>query len=254
MRRRSVLKVIGAGLLLGCPLCAGKAFAAGQGGAHWSYQGPGGPEHWGGIDKEFAACSAGSQQSPVDLRDSVPAGLEEIQTFWRPVPLDILNNGHTVQVNAAGGGMMVLEDRKFDLLQFHFHHPSEHTLYGEKFPMEVHFVHKSANGDLGVLGVFMTEGDENETINTIWRNVAVQGGSRKTADFISPVTLLPQDRAYFRYAGSLTTPPCSEVVSWAVMAQPITVSRRQIDAFANLYPMNARPVQSLNRRFILGSF
>jgi carbonic anhydrase len=254
MRRRSVLKMIGSGVLAACPLCAGTALAAGKDGAHWSYEGAGGPEHWGELNKEFAACSMGRQQSPIDLRNSTPAGLEEVQTFWRPVQLDVLNNGHTIQVNTAGGGMMILDGRRFDLLQFHFHHPSEHTLYGENFPMEVHFVHKSADGDLGVLGVFMAEGEENATVNTVWRNVAVQGGSRKTEDIISPATLLPEDRAYFRYAGSLTTPPCSEVVSWAVMAQPITVSRRQIDAFANLFPLNARPVQELHRRFILGSF
>jgi carbonic anhydrase len=254
MRRRSVLKMLGAGALAACPLCAGNALAAGKGGVHWDYEGTAGPSHWGDLDHGFAACSTGNQQSPVDLRDSTPAGLEEVQTFWRPVQLDILNNGHTIQVNTKGGGFMVLDGRRFDLLQFHFHHPSEHTLYGENFPMEVHFVHKSADGDLGVLGVFMAEGEENSAINTIWRNVAIKGGSRKGGEFITPDALLPDDRAYFRYAGSLTTPPCSEVVNWAVMAQPITVSRRQIDAFANLYPMNARPVQSLNRRFILGSF
>ena len=254
MRRRAVLKILGAGALAACPLCAGQAVAAGKGGAQWSYKGAKGPEHWGDLDRAFLACSAGSQQSPVDLRDSTPSGLEEVQTFWRPFQLDILNNGHTIQVNTGGGGFMVLDGRRFDLLQFHFHHPSEHTLYGENFPMEVHFVHKSADGDLGVLGVFMAEGEENPTINKIWHNVEVGGGSKRIEEFIEPDTLLPVDRAYFRYAGSLTTPPCSEVVNWAVMAQPITVSRRQIDAFGNLYPMNARPVQGLNRRFILGSF
>ena len=228
--------------------------AAGKGGARWAYEGAEGPEHWGDLDRGFAACSSGRQQSPVDLRDSTPADLEQVRTFWRPVKLDILNNGHTIQVNTGGGGFMVLDGRKFNLLQFHFHHPSEHTLYGENFPMEVHFVHKSAQGDLGVLGVFMAEGEESPTINTIWRNVAVKGGSRRGEDVIEPDRLLPRERAYFRYAGSLTTPPCSEVVNWAVMAQPITVSRRQIDAFANLYRNNARPIQGLNRRFILGSF
>jgi carbonic anhydrase len=254
MRRRAILKLLGAGALAACPLCATGALAAGKGGARWSYHGDGGPEHWGDLDPGFAACSTGNQQSPVDLRDSTPAGLEEVQIFWRPVQLDVLNNGHTIQVNTAGGGFMVLDGRKFELLQFHFHHPSEHTLYGENFPMEVHFVHKSADGDLGVLGVFMAEGEEHPTINTIWRNVAVRGGSQRSEEFITPDMLLPDDRAYFRYAGSLTTPPCSEVVNWAVMAQSITVSRRQIEAFGNLYPMNARPLQALNRRFILGSF
>jgi carbonic anhydrase len=254
MHRRSVLKILGASALAACPLCASGALAAGKDGAHWTHEGPLGAKHWGDLDRSFAACSTGRQQSPIDLRESTPAGLEEVQTHWRPVPLDILNNGHTVQVNTGSAGFMVLDGRRFDLLQFHFHHPSEHTLYGESFPMEAHFVHKSADGDLGVLGVFMTKGDENATINKIWRNVAIEGGSRKLEDFIDPATLLPDDRAYFRYAGSLTTPPCSEVVSWAVMAQPITVSPRQIEAFANLYPMNARPIQKLNRRFILGSF
>lgn len=252
MHRRSLLGMLGAAAI--CPLCGTGALAAERGGVHWSYEGGNGPENWGRLDHGFGACSAGKQQSPVDLRTSVAAELDQIETFWRPTRLDILNNGHTVQVNPEPGSFMVLDGRRFDLLQFHFHHPSEHTLYGERFPMEVHFVHKAPEGDLGVLGVFIAEGEEQATITHIWRNVAVEGGSRRVEEFIDPATLLPADRAYFRYAGSLTTPPCSEVVSWAVMAQPIHASRRQIDAFANLYPMNARPVQDLHRRFILGAF
>ena len=248
MQRRSLLKMLGSGALLTCPLC--QAHAAEK----WEYEGSRGPEHWGDLDSSYAACSAGNQQSPVDLRGGVPAHLDEVKTFWSPFKLDILNNGHTVQVNAQSGSFMVLDGRRFDLLQFHFHHPSEHTLFGESYPMELHFVHKMTDGGLGVLGVFMAEGRESETINTIWQNVPVGGGNHKVNTFVEPDTLLPDDRTYFRYAGSLTTPPCSEVVNWVVMAHPITVSRRQIDAFANLYPMNARPLQKLHRRFILGSF
>ena len=254
MQRRSVLKMLGASALLSCPFCAATAQAAGKKSAHWSYGGEDGPKHWGDLDHAFAACSTGQQQSPVDLRGSTSAEIDDVKTFWQPQKLDILNNGHTIQVNTQAGSFMVLDGRRFDLLQFHFHHPSEHKVHGQQFPMEVHFVHKSAEGDLGVLGVFLAEGEENPTISTIWNNVAVRGGSRRGETFIEPNSLLPQERSYFRYAGSLTTPPCSEVVNWAVMSQPITVSRRQIDAFANLYPMNARPVQSLNRRFILGAF
>lgn len=120
--------------------------------------------------------------------------------------------------------------------------------------MKVHFVHKSAEDDLDVLRVFLAEGEENPAISTIWNNVAVRGGSRRDETFIEPNSLPPEERSYFRYAGSLNTPSCSEVVNWAVMSQPITVLRRQTDAFANLYPMNARPVQSLNRRFIRRAF
>jgi carbonic anhydrase len=254
MQRRAMLKMLGASALAGCPFCAASAGAAEKGGSKWSYEGANGPETWGQNNPAFAACATGAQQSPVDLRNSVAAGLEEIEIFWRPLRLDILNNGHTIQVNAQPGGFMVLEGTRYDLLQFHFHHPSEHTVYGEQYPMEVHFVHKAADGKLGVLGAFIAEGAENATINTIWKNVAVAGGSSRVNQFIEPDTLLPDDRSYFRYAGSLTTPPCSEVVDWAVLTQPITASPGQIEAFANLYPMNARPIQSLNRRFVLGSF
>ena len=254
MQRRAMLKMLGASALAGCPFCATSAGAAEKGGSKWSYEGAHGPETWGKNNPSYAACATGTQQSPVDLRNSVAAGLEEIEIFWRPLRLDILNNGHTIRVNAQPGGFMVLEGKRYDLLQFHFHHPSEHAIYGEQYPMEVHFVHKAADGKLGVLGAFIAEGEENSTINTIWKNVAIAGGSRRINQFIEPDTLLPDDRSFFRYAGSLTTPPCSEIVDWAVLTQPITASPRQIEAFAALYPMNARPIQSLNRRFILGSF
>ncbi len=163
----------------------------------------------------------------------------------------VVDNGDTIQVDMEAGSSIKLEGRQFSLLQFHFHRPSEHTVEGGNYPMEVHFVHQAEEGDLAVIGVLMDAGAANTAIQTIWD--AIPGVDEASAPIarIDPNAFLPEGRGYFRYAGSLTTPPCSEVVSWVVMTESITVSQTQIDAFGVLYPMNARPVQPLHRRFIL---
>ena len=218
---------------------------------HWSYEGDTGPDQWGGLDSSFAVCDSGVQQSPIDLTAAIPAGGGGLEIQWQPTAGEIVDNGHTIQVNIDAGSSITLEGRQFSLLQFHFHLPSEHTVEGESYPMEVHFVHQAEEGDLAVIGVFMAVGSGHSAVQSIWD--AIPGVDQASAPLagLDPNAFLPGGRGYFRYAGSLTTPPCSEVVSWVVLTEPIAVSQAQVDAFAALYPMNARPVQPLYRRFIL---
>jgi carbonic anhydrase len=249
MNRRHALKAL-AGLAL-CPLCAPGSFAAE--GAHWSYEGATGPANWGDVDAASKVCSVGSQQSPVDIRSSVKAQLPPLQIAWRKRLDMIVNNGHTIQVNAEAGNTLTVGKEKYDLLQFHFHHPSEHLIGGKHFPMEVHFVHRNAAGALAVVGVLMTAGKSNASFKQIAAAMPAKAGEPVKMSAVDPNALLPARRSYYNYAGSLTTPPCSEVVNWLLLREPIQVAKADIDAFAKIFPMNARPPQKDNRRYILSS-
>ena len=218
---------------------------------HWSYEGDTGTEMWGQLDPAFAACDTGVQQSPIDLTGAIPAGGNGLEIQWQPGEAQVVDNGHTIQVNMPAESAITLEGRRFSLLQFHFHLPSEHTADGASSPMEVHFVHQAEEGDLAVIGVFMDVGEAHTTIQDIWDAIPGVDESPSPLPGLDPNAFLPGGDRYFRYAGSLTTPPCSEVVSWVVMTESITVSQSQVDAFAALYPMNARPVEPHHRRFIL---
>ena len=224
---------------------------AGGGQIHWTYDGESGAGRWGELDPSFAVCAEGVQQSPVDLAGPILAGAGTLDIQWQPAEAHVADNGHTIQVDVAEGSSITLEGRHFSLLQFHFHLPSEHAVDGGGFPMEVHFVHQAEEGDLAVVGVFMGTGESHSAIESIWGAIPGSGEPSAILPELDPRTLLPEEAGYFRYAGSLTTPPCSEVVSWVVMTEPISVSPAQAEAFAARHPMNARPVQALNRRFIL---
>lgn len=248
MHRRQVLKMF-AGLAL-CPLCARVGFAAEH---HWSYEGEAGPDKWGGLDPADAACAVGHQQSPVDISGAIGARQPPLKINWSKRPETIVNNGHTIQLNFSDGDAIGLGKGSYVLRQFHFHHPSEHRIDGKGFAMEAHFVHASADG-LAVVGVLMVPGRANVVFNKIVSTMPAEEGAPVPADRgIDPNRLLPRQRAYYRYKGSLTTPPCSETVDWLVLAHPIDVDEADIARFARLYPMNARPLQSRDRRFILSS-
>jgi len=249
MNRRHALKAL-AGLAL-CPICAPAGFAAE--GAHWSYEGATGPSHWGDVDAASKVCTAGSQQSPIDIMSSVRAQLPPLQIAWRVKPDMIVNNGHTIQVNSDLGNTLTVGKDKYDLLQFHFHHPSEHLIGGKHFPMEVHFVHRNAAGALAVVGVLMTAGKPNAAFKQVVAAMPAKAGTPVKMNAVDIGQMLPARRAYYRYAGSLTTPPCSETVNWLLLHEPIHVAQADIDAFAKLYPMNARPPQKDHRRFVLSS-
>ncbi|WP_419941128.1 carbonic anhydrase [Candidatus Palauibacter sp.] len=229
-----------------------RAEDAGVAEVHWGYEGDTGPDRWGGLDPSLAVCDTGVEQSPVDLTGATPADADAggLDIEWQATETEVVDNGHTIRVNMAEGSSIVLEGRQFSLVQFHFHLPSEHTVDGAASAMEVHFVHAAEEGDLAVIGVFMEAGDADATIQSLWEAIPSPDESPAAVGVLDPGTLLPGGRGYFRYQGSLTTPPCSEVVSWVVMTESISVSQAQVDAFAALYPMNARPVQPLNGRDI----
>jgi carbonic anhydrase len=249
MDRRAFVKGL-AGLAL-CPVCAQIGFAAEA--AHWSYEGATGPGHWGDLDAADRVCGIGAQQSPIDIDDSIPAQLPPLRFAWA-APDTIVNNGHTIQLDFADGGALKVGRNAYKLVQFHFHHPGEHLVGGKPFAMEIHFVHKGEAGGLAVVGVFVKPGKRNADFARLMRMMPNRVGDPvKTGPGVNPLGLLPPSRGYFRYEGSLTTPPCSETVEWMVLNTPITAAVSDIADFAKLYEMNARPAQQLDRRFVLRS-
>ena len=221
---------------------------------HWGYAGDGAPEHWADLSPDNKQCAVGTRQSPIDIRDGIKVELEKVQFDYRPSGFAVLDNGHTIQVNLAPGNTLTVMGRRFELIQFHFHRPSEERINGRQFDMVVHLVHKDAEGRLGVLAVLLERGPDNRSqslIQTVWNNLPLEKNQALTAPGLLDVgQLLPEDRAYFTYMGSLTTPPCSEGVLWMVMRQPVQLSANQIAIFGRLYPMNARPIQAASGRLI----
>jgi carbonic anhydrase len=250
MNRRNLLKALAG--LAACPICTTTGFAAE--GAHWSYEGAGGPAKWGDLDAANKACSLGAQQSPINIVSPIKSQLPALKLSWGKTADTIVNNGHTIQLNFAEGSTLKLADTTYKLLQVHFHRPSEHLIGGKSFPMEAHFVHRADSGGLAVVGVMLSEGKPNATFGKIVATMPAKEGPAVKADAaINPNGLLPAKLGYYRYEGSLTTPPCSEVVEWLVLTDPIQVAAGDVAGFTKLYPMNARPAQRDNRRYVLRS-
>ncbi len=222
--------------------------------AHWGYSGAEAAPYWGTLDESYHACLQGTEQSPINISTFLQEDLPAIEPSYEPSGLSVVNNGHTIQVNYGAGSVFKAGNVNYELLQLHFHTRSEHYLDGAPYPMEVHFVHKAADGSLGVIGVMMKVGEHNPTIEGIWQNAPINTGGEKNIDSvkISATDLMPASLEYYKYNGSLTTPPCSEGVSWHVMKDPIEVSEIQLKAFQALFPVNARPVQPLNERVVTG--
>ena len=219
--------------------------------AHWDYSGAGGPDSWGRMKPEFATCSGGTRQSPIDIRDGIKVNLDPVQFDYRPSGFRVLDNGHTIQVNVGAGNSIQVMGRRFDLVQFHFHRPSEERIDGKQFDMVAHLVHKDLEGRLAVVAVLLDRGSAQPTVQSVWDNLPLEKGQELAAPRpIDLNSLLPADRSYFTYMGSLTTPPCSEGVLWMVLKQPVPIAPEQINVFARIYPMNARPIQSASGRMI----
>jgi carbonic anhydrase len=212
---------------------------------HWSYEGPEGAEHWGQLSPEFGACSTGRRQSPIDLASAGLDSAPDLALAWQPFDAMVENNGHTLQVSAAAttDSALTLGGKKYAFLQFHFHHPSEHAVSGGRWPLEVHMVHKGEAGDLAVTGILFRPGRENDALGRILAKAPIDKGKAAIPRTIDMNRFLPTSRATFRYAGSLTTPPCSEIVSWIVFRDPVEAGVGQIETFARMFPMNARPLQ-----------
>ena len=219
--------------------------------AHWGYEGEGGPASWGAMKPEFAKCASGTRQSPIDIREGIKVQLDLVPFDYKPSAFRVIDNGHTVQVNVAPGNSIEVMGRRYELAQFHFHRPSEERIDGRQFDMVVHLVHKDPEGRLAVVAVLLERGSAQPVVQKIWNNLPLEKGEEVPArDTLDLGALLPSERSYFTYMGSLTTPPCSEGVLWMVMKQPVAISPEQIGIFARLYPMNARPIQSAAGRLI----
>ena len=222
--------------------------------AHWAYQGAAGPQTWGGLKPEFKLCGNGQRQSPIDIRGGLAVDLDPVVFNYQATPFGVIDNGHTVQANVAKGNHIELGGKRFELVQFHFHRPSEERIDGRQFEMSLHLVHKDEQGRLAVVAVLMDKGPPQPAVQRVWNNLPLEKGEEFSARVPLELSeLLPTDRRYFTYMGSLTTPPCSEGVQWVVMRQPVSMSAEQIELFARMYPMNARPVQQVSGRRILQS-
>ncbi len=220
-------------------------------GTHWSYEGEAGPANWAKINVDWAACGTGKRQSPIDLRDGMKVDLEQIVFDYKPSSFSVVDNGHTVQVTLMGGNYMTIQNRTFELLQFHFHRPSEERINGKGFEMVIHLVHRDSEGKLGVVAVLLERGRVQNVIQTVWNNLPLEKNDTVYPSvLIDPNELLPVKRDYFTYMGSLTTPPCSEGVLWMVLKEPVQMAPAQMALFSRLYPLNARPIQASAGRVV----
>ncbi len=229
--------------------------------AHWGYETDNGPNKWGTMDPDWILCAEGLSQSPIDLNESMETDLPEIKlVLLNDKEVDVLNqkgviseldNGHTIQINAKTSEKMTVAEKSYSLIQFHFHEPSEHTVNGKHYPMEMHFVHQAEDGALAVVGVFIEEGSHNLGIETLWKHLGNEVGvaeqTKIPSDF-SKAIITGDAHGIFHYDGSLTTPPCSEGVKWYIRKTPTQLSREQIDTFTKIYDHNNRPVQPINDR------
>jgi carbonic anhydrase len=217
-----------------------------EGEKHWSYTSGITPSKWGEVSP---TCKTGKHQSPIALAKKPAKAhdpLRVLEFYWSKSTGELVDTGHSYQVNLPPGNFIKYGGVRYDLQQFHFHTPSEHTLEGKAAVMEAHFVHKSPEGKLGVIGVFLKEGSGPSPFAPVLTALPATGETRNVE--VDLPALLPENHWHFLYWGSLTTPPCSEEVGWVVMQNPVEVSKAEIEAFQAKYAKNARPVQPLNGR------
>ncbi len=221
---------------------------------HWGYSSDIGPSNWGKLDKKFSMCSEGKMQSPIDVVATKDENLAPLNLNYSSSSKDIVNNGHAVQVNIQDGSSFKIGNETYQLKQFHFHTPSENHINGKSFPMEAHFVHATKDGKLAVVALMFKEGKENAVIKKIIKSFPIGEGKNKelklTKDDLN--NLLPKNRDYYKFMGSLTTPPCSQNVKWFVFKTPVEVSKEQIESMhKEIGKNNNRPIQPTNKREIL---
>lgn len=238
------------GLLIGLSVAAGAQTT----GAQWSYFGKTGPLNWGKLDPAYRSCSDGHEQSPVEIHGAhLNKNLPPIEFHYMASGVTLENTGNTVRVHVHPGSYIVYDGVRYDLQQFHFHHPSEEAIHGKLTDMVVHLVHQSADGKFAVVAVRFTidRGDPNPLIAALWPSLPQKtGGQEKISDMINPGGFLPADRGYWTYTGSLTAPPCTEGVRWLIFEDVLSMSRAQLQAFTRIFPMNSRPLQDLHGRRI----
>jgi carbonic anhydrase len=221
----------------------------------WDYSESKGPSHWGDLKPEYAACKNGHRQSPIDIRNPQKASLPPIQFDYKPSSLHIIDNGHTIMINYGPGSFITVGGKRYALKQFHFHRPSEETINGKGYEMVVHLVHADQEGKLAVVAVLLQKGEDNPLVHELWNDWPREKEKEEALDSVQVdvAGLLPADRGYYTYSGSLTTPPCSEDVTWIVLKTPLTVSAAEIQQFSKLYRHDSRPTQPLYGRVVLES-
>jgi len=250
--RRWTLVVLGLSL---CGTGSRAVLAQANAGADWSYEGKKGPLNWGRLDPAYKACSTGKEQSPIDIRGArLDKNLQPIEFHYVSGGMTLTNTGHTVQVTPPVGSYIVVGGVRYDLVQFHFHHPGEEAVKGNFPDMSIHLVHKSADGKIAVVTVRLNEGNGNAVLAGLWPHLPkTAGATDKMTDSMSPAGLLPTDRGYWTYEGSLSAPPCTEGVRWFVFEQQVEISRDQLKAFGALYKVNSRMLQAPHGRKIEAS-
>ena len=220
----------------------------------WTYNGVQGPDRWAQLRPEYATCGSGKRQSPIDIRDGIKVTLDPIQFDYRTTPFKVLDTGRTVQARLEGGNSITINGRRYDLQRIEFHRPSEERINGRQFEMSAHLVHRDAEGRTAVVAVLMDQSEQGEghpMVQLVWNSLPLEKYIDQASSVpIDMARMLPEQKQYLTYMGSLTAPPCTEGVLWMVMKQPITLSREQIGVFSRLYPMNARPVQNTSGRLI----
>jgi len=221
--------------------------------AHWGYTGHNTPDTWGNLSPKFRECGVGLNQSPINITNSLQAGLSPLMTNFNSSSKDVINNGHTIEVEMDKGSHFTIDGKEFDLKQFHFHSPSENHINNQSFPMEAHFVTADKDGNLAVIALMFKEGAKNPTLDKIWQLMPQKEGEKNPIEIEGIAqALLPADKHYYRFNGSLTTPPCSEGVRWFVLKTPVEASKDQIEKFKHtMHHDNNRPVQPINARVIV---
>ena len=224
--------------------------------SHWGYTGHTNPSAWGELSAKYFMCKEGKNQSPINIvvSDDKHTNLADIIFSYKAPSNSVINNGHTVQVNINAGSAIMIDGKNFELKQFHFHSPSENEINGKHFPLEAHFVHLDKEGNIAVVALMFQEGKQNEALEKVWQKLPLKAEEKTalTLDANEVNALLPQSRAYYRFDGSLTTPPCSEGVRWFVLKEPVTISKEQVEKFLHtMHHPNNRPIQPLNARKVL---
>ena len=238
-------------------LFAASALLAAPHATHWGYTGHEGPANWGDLDEKYTMCKTGVSQSPINIAKEVTVDTDDLKPIkfnYRTGAFDVVNNGHTIQVNVEGGSKITVDGISFSLKQFHFHTPSENQIEGKNFPLEAHFVHASQDGELAVVAVMFEDGVENPVLKKIWNQMPREAGKTAGCGLTSELIneILPKNKDYYRFSGSLTTPPCSEGVRWLVLKNYSTISAAQTKEFLELFHhANNRPVQAINARKVM---
>lgn len=229
--------------------------SAAIGGVHWGYEGNELPEHWAQLSPEYQMCGLGKNQSPVDISGALKTHVGDLDIHYGKTSGEIINNGHTVQITEKkANDYIIVNGEKYNLIQFHFHSPSENKIDGKSYSMEGHFVHANKNGDLLVMAIMFDQGAENSSAEQLLSVLSEKENQPTNFTDINIAAFLPKDKSYYRFSGSLTTPPCSEGVTWIVLQQPMTLSKSEIDKFAHAFKHhNNRPIQPLNGRIIISN-